>query len=113
MVGLIVLAWPEEDNLMMVQFSKSHGPSRLDLVGIAIILLGYFPLIVPVFTRFAKVQQVLGIGIARTLVAVALTCGVLIAVGLEIGSELLLWTAVAGATVSQGVLVHCAFRRIT
>ena len=36
-VGLVVLAWPEHNDRMMIQFSETHGPSALDVVGIVIL----------------------------------------------------------------------------
>jgi hypothetical protein len=103
--GLIVLAWPEEDNLMMVQLSKLHGPSTLDLIGIAIILAGYFPLILPVFTRFSLVQQRIGKRSARYLVMTVALFSCLIAAALVVESELLLWSSVAISTAAQTLLV--------
>ena len=50
-VGLVVLAWPEQDDQMMIQFSETHGPSSLDLAGIVILLGGYVPLILPAITK--------------------------------------------------------------
>ena len=46
-VGLVVVAWPEQDDHMMIQLSEMHGPSALDLIGLAMIFAGYIPLIIP------------------------------------------------------------------
>lgn len=92
----------------MVQFSKAHGPSGLDLVGIAIIMIGYFPLIFPVFTRFRLVQQSMGRRGAVYLVILVIVFSFLIAAGLALESELLLWTSVAISAGAQTVLVYKA-----
>lgn len=109
--GLVVLAWPEEDNVMMIQFSGMHGPSGLDLIGLGIILAGYFPIIIPVFTRFTVVQQSIGKRLASYLVATCCLFSVLIAAGLLVESEPLLWSSVAVAAGAQAVLVYAAFRK--
>jgi len=43
--GLFVLAWPEENDQMMIQFSETHGPSALDLIGLLMLFIGYISLI--------------------------------------------------------------------
>lgn len=111
--GLVVLAWPEENNLMMVQLSKAHGPSQLDMIGIAIIMIGYLPLIFPVFIRFARVQQLVGRNRARMLLMTVVLFSMLIAAGLVIESELLLWLSVAMSAAAQTILVFAAFRKTT
>jgi hypothetical protein len=108
--GLAVLAWPEEDNLMMVQFSKSHGPSGLDVVGIAIIFMGYIPLIFPVFKRFGVVQLALGRVTARLLILVVTIFSMLIVAGLVLENELLLWSSVVVISSAQAVLIYAALK---
>ncbi len=109
-VGLVVLAWPEQDDQMMIQFSETHGPSGLDIVGIVILLGGYIPLIMPVFTKFSVIQQVAGRIFSRLLAVVAVVCSLLISGALMIGDDLLLWAAVTISISSQVILIYFAAR---
>ena len=110
-IGLIVLAWREQDDRMMIQFSETHGPSGLDIVGIVILLGGYIPLIIPVFTKFSAIQQVAGTIFSRMLAVVAVVFLLLICGALMIGDDLLLWAAVAISISTQGILIYFAARR--
>jgi len=109
-MGLIVLAWPEQDDRMMIQFSETHGPSGLDIVGIVILLGGYIPLIIPVFTKFSVIQQVAGRIFSRLLAVVAVVCSLLISGALMIGDDLLLWAAVTISISTQVILIYFAAR---
>jgi len=111
-VGLVVLAWPEQDDQMMIQFSETHGPSSLDLVGIVILLGGYIPLIFPVFTKFSMIQHSTGRIFSTLLIIAAVICLLLIGVALMIGSDVLLWVAVTISTVVQATLIYFVRRKI-
>ena len=111
-VGLVVLAWPEQDDQMMIQFSETHGPSALDLAGIVILLGGYIPLILPAITKFSMIQQIAGRIFSRLLIAAAVICLLLIGVALKIGSDVLLWVAVTISTMAQATLIYFARRKI-
>jgi uncharacterized membrane protein len=110
-VGLVVLAWPEQDDQMMIRFSETHGPSGLDSVGIVILLGGYILLIIPVFTKFSKIHQVAGRIFSRLLVVIAVICSLLICVALMIGNEFLLWLAAVISTTAQAILIYFAARK--
>jgi hypothetical protein len=112
-IGLVVLAWPEENNLMMVKLSETHGPSTLDLVGIGIIFLGYIPLIIPVFTRFSVIQQAVGKQLSLSMVVAVVFFSVMIAIGLGIENDVLIWVSVAISTMLQAILVYLSYRKIT
>jgi hypothetical protein len=108
--GLAVLAWPEQDSRMFLTLSERHGPSTLDLIGLALILVGYVPLVARVWTRRQPLRARFG---ARWLWMLALVCvswgG--IAAGLVAESEIVLWTSVAASTFVQALLVVPAFLR--
>ncbi len=108
--GLIVLAWPEEDNLMLVQFNPGHGPSVLDSVGIAIILAGYIPMVIQVFRNFSKILLRIGKRTTVMLIVVAVISAILIPVALVQSSDALLWASVATCTIAEGILIFFAFR---
>jgi uncharacterized membrane protein len=59
-LGLIVLAWQEQDNIMMIQFSETHGPSKIDVAGIVIIMMGYLPMVSEVWKQSSVVKKSLG-----------------------------------------------------
>ena len=111
LVGLVVLAWPEEKNLMMVQLSESHGPSMLDSVGLAIIFLGYVPMVIKVFRNFPTILSHIGRKNAIVLIAVIAISGAFIPIALINGSDMLLWISVAVCTIAEGILIFFAFRR--
>jgi len=111
-VGLVVLAWPEQDDQMMIQFSETHGPSSLDIAGIVILLVGYVPLIFPAFTKFSTIQKSAGKIFSTLLIVAAVVCLLLIGVALVIGSDVLLWVAVTISTAAQATLVYFVYRKV-
>ena len=98
-------------HLMMIKLSEAHGPSTLDLIGIAIIFIGYIPLIIPLFTRFSTIQHSIGKQLSLIIVGAIVLFSSTIAIGLAIESEALLWTSVAITTLLQSVLVYFAYKR--
>jgi hypothetical protein len=109
-VGVIILAWPEEDNLMLVQLNESHGPSLPDSVGIAIILAGYIPMVIQVFRNFSNVLLQIGRKTTLILVLVVIISALLIPVSLIQSSDTLLWASVATCTIAEGIIIFFAFR---
>ena len=112
LLGLLVLAWPEANDVMMIQFSDSHGPSKIDLAGILIIMMGYAPMVKEVWKQSSEIKIYLGIRSWNLLLGVTVTSMVGIAWGLYAGSDLMLWISVIVATIAQGILVRLAYRRI-
>jgi len=112
LLGLLVLAWPEANDVMMIQFSDSHGPSKIDLAGILIIMMGYAPMVKEVWKQSSEIKIYLGIRSWNILLGVTVTSMVGIAWGLYAGSDLMLWISVIVATIAQGILVRVAYRRI-
>ena len=107
-LGLAVLAWPDQDSQMLVTLSKRHGPSALDLVGLTLILVGYVPIVARVWTRRIALQFRF-----RTawplIIALLLASWAGIVAGLATEKELVLWTSVAASTLLQALLVVPAF----
>jgi len=110
-LGLIVLAWPEQDDVMMISFSETHGPSKVDLAGILIIMMGYVPMIKEVWKHSPHIRQSLGKKNWNLLIAITIVASVMIAWSLYQGNDVMLWIAVFVATASQGVLVFMAYRK--
>ena len=108
--GLAVLAWPEQDSQMFVKVSERHGPSTLDLVGLAFILVGYLPMVARVWSRRMHLQSRFG---ASWLWMMALVCvsWAGIVAGLVVERELVLWASVAVSTFVQALLIVPAFQR--
>ncbi len=108
--GLAVLAWPEKDHVMYIRFSETHGPSKLDLAGLLIIVMGYAPMVKEVFKRRVHIQEELGNGFWRfTIILSVLSLG-MIAVALYLGNDILLWISVTVSTLAQGLLIFKAFQ---
>lgn len=110
--GLAVLAWPEENNIMMIQLSETHGPSGLDMIGIAIIMAGYIPMGINVGKSSAMLRKKLG---KKTLSLLLICIGLSflnIALAIVFGNDTWLWIVVAITVILQGILVYPTFRKI-
>lgn len=110
--GLLVLAWPEENDVMMIQFSETHGPSKIDLAGILIIMMGYAPMAKEVWKQSSLVKGNLGSRIWNLLIVVIFISMTGIAWSLYAGNDITLWISVIAAVLAQSVLVRLAYRRI-
>jgi hypothetical protein len=109
--GLAVLAWPEENSEMMIRISETHGPSKPDIVGIIIIMLGYIPVVAGVLKASGKLRQQIGNGLWSGLLTFTLLSFFLIAYSLYSEKEMLLWTSVFTAAALQGILAFHSFRK--
>lgn len=107
-IGLVILAWPEEESLMMVQLSENHGPSKLDLLGIALIMIGYIPMVIHVIKRTSDLRIAMGKWFLLSIVMIAISFAS-ITLALYANIEWLLWVAVAVATGFQSVIVYLAY----
>lgn len=107
-LGLAVLSWPERDNVMLIQVAKHHGPSRMDVIGLLLMAIGYVPLAVITSRRFPRVQRRLSPRIANILLVAYFVSMTIVAIALIADQEVLLWFAVAIATISQIVLTSTA-----
>ena len=110
LLGLIVLAWPEENNVMMIQFSETHGPSKIDLAGILIIMMGYIPMVKEVWKQSSGIKAIIGIRSWNILLAVTSISMAGIAWGLYAESDITLWISVIVAAIAQAILVRVAYR---
>jgi len=110
MLGLAVLAWPEENNVMMIQLSETHGPSKIDLAGIAIILMGYVPMLKEVWKQYSLIKGILGERNLALLILLTLLSFAGIAWSLYAGNDITLWASVIVATLAQSVLIRIAYR---
>lgn len=109
--GLVALAWPEDDNLMYIRFSETHGPSKLDLAGLMVIMMGFLPMVKAVWKRREYVRMKLGKALWNVMLFLSIVPLPLVALALFISNDLLLWTIVAICSVSQSVLIFFAFRQ--
>lgn len=109
-LGLAVLAWPEENNVMMIQLSDTHGPSKIDLAGIAILLMGYVPMLKEVWKQVSSIKEILGERKVMLLILFTLVSFVGVAWSLYAGNDITLWASVIVATLAQGILVRIAYR---
>jgi len=109
-LGLIVLAWQEKNDIMMIQFSETHGPSKIDLAGILIIMMGYLPMVSEVWKQSSAIKK--SIGKKNWHVLILTACIAITAIGwsLYVGNEITLWVSVLVAVLAQAVLVHIAYR---
>ena len=107
--GLVVLSWPEENNLMMVKFSETHGPSTLDSIGLLMMMTGYIPMIFMVVKRFKYIKILRGKTKPIVLAVTSVAALIMIAIALNVSNDLVLWISVAIATIGQSFLVYDAF----
>jgi len=109
--GLLVLAWPEENNVMMIQLSETHGPSKMDLAGILIIMMGYVPMLKEVWKQSSFIKGSLGERNLYLLTLMAAVAFAAIAWSVYAGNDITLWVSVVVAIIAQGILVRIAYRR--
>lgn len=109
--GCIVLAWPEENNLMMIQFSETHGPSKMDVAGILIIMMGYLPMVKEVWKRSSWVKARLGGRTWNFLIGITFISLAAIGWSLYARNNIMLWISVVAAVIAQALLVRIAYRR--
>ncbi len=109
--GLLVLAWPEENDVMMIQLSETHGPSKMDLAGILIIMMGYVPMLKEVWKQSSFIKGSLGERNLHLLILMTSVSFATIAWSLYAGNDLTLWVSVIVAAIAQGILVGIAYRR--
>ena len=108
--GLILLAWPEEDDVMMIEFSKTHGPSKLDLAGILIIMMGYLPMVKEVWKQSSFIKGTLPkIWLLLILTTIIAMAGIVWS--LYAANDITLWISVLLAILPQSVLIKVAYRR--
>ena len=110
-LGLLVLAWPEENDVMMIQFSETHGPSKIDLAGILIIMMGYIPMLKEVWKQSSFIKKSLGKKNFHLLIVMASIAIIAIGWSLYVGNDITLWVFVIVAVLAQAVLVRIAYRR--
>ena len=108
--GLLVLAWPEEDDVMMIQFSETHGPSKMDLAGILAIMMGYVPMLREVWKQSSSIKGSIGEKNWNLLILMTLIAMAAIAWSLYAANDITLWISVIVATLAQAVLVRIAYR---
>jgi hypothetical protein len=110
LLGLAVLAWQEENDVMMIQFSETHGPSKIDIAGILIIMMGYLPMVREVWKQSSVIKKSIG---KKNLHLLILTASIAIAAigwSLHAGNEITLWVSVLVAALAQAILVRIAYR---
>ena len=95
---------------MFLTFSERHGPSTLDLIGLACILAGYVPMAARVWARRRQLQSRFGAFWLWMIALVWASWGGIVA-GLVAEWELVLWTSVTATTFVQALLVVPAFLR--
>ena len=110
-LGLLVLAWPEENDAMMIRFSETHGPSKMDLAGILIIMMGYLPMLKEVWKQSSFIKIIIGEKNWQLLILITFIAMAAIAWSLYAGNDITLWVAVIAAVLAQGILVGIAYRR--
>lgn len=109
--GMLAVALPEADDLMYIQFSETHGPSKLDLAGLLILMMGFLPMVREVWRRRIYVHEKLGDGLWRTAVVLSTLPLAFVALGLYVASEFLLWTSAGVCILAQGLLIGIAFKQ--
>jgi hypothetical protein len=109
--GLVILAWPEENDVMMIKFSETHGPSKIDLAGLLIIMMGYAPMVKEIWKQSSLIKINLGGKNWNILILLTSIAMMAIAWSLYAENDTTLWIAVAVAVLTQGILVRMAYRR--
>jgi hypothetical protein len=108
-IGLVVLSWPEENNVMMVKFSETHGPSTLDSIGLLMIMTGYVPMVFMVVKRFKYINSKRRKVKPIILAVISVAALIMVAIALNLSNDMVLWISVAISTTCQSLLVYDAF----
>jgi hypothetical protein len=95
---------------MLLRLSERHGPSTVDLVGLAFMLVGYVPMVARVWARRMQLQSRFGASWLWMIALVWVSWGGIVA-GLVTERELVLWTSVTVSTLVQALFVVPAFLR--
>jgi hypothetical protein len=82
-VGAVVLARPDDDDARVVSLSEDHGPSPVDLAGIAVLAVVWLPVVAALWTRRhrlgararARAAALAAVGTAVLIVTIALDLG--------------------------------------
>jgi hypothetical protein len=95
---------------MYIRFSETHGPSKLDLAGLLIIVMGYAPMVKEVLKKQSNIKEKLGGGLWRFAIIISVFSLGMIAVALYLEYDILLWISVGISALAQGLLVLKAFQ---
>ena len=107
--GSILLVLPDKGE-PIISFNEMHGPSVIDLVGLILFSIGWIWLTTNVILGWKKVIESLGYSKTILLLLLYITGIVLIILGLRNAQDVLLWTGVFLAVISNALLVYQAFR---
>jgi hypothetical protein len=108
-LGIIVVALPDNDNRLF-SLSEKHGPSRLDIAGLVMVIVPWIMLTLSALRKWRIVLYTLGRRLVTVLIALSLV-GLLVLV-VSIRSESDHW--ITGAVISfvgQAPLIVAAFRK--
>ena len=107
--GLFILLLPDSANRVF-QFNRAHGPSAMDIVGLALILIAWIYSCILIVNNWNKIMSKVGKQIVSILVMIYLISVAGIAASLLLSSDLLLWSSAMIATAVNILFIVFALR---
>jgi len=107
--GIVVVSLPD-DGPRMASFNKDHGPSRIDLIGVTMIVAGWLLIVWRIIMKRKEVLVFFGSAKVILLIMFIVTGALLIIAGLRYyASDTLLWMGVSVSVLAYAVLMMPAF----
>ena len=109
LAGLIILLLPD-NNDRMISLNKNHGPSLLDLAGLLLMISPWLVSCILVIKKWAGIIKSIGRSTSFFLFVLYLFSLSGVVIGLVLSLELLLWTSVTIAVITNAALIITAMR---
>lgn len=109
-IGLILVAIPDT-GAPLIQFNAEHGPSALDVVGLALIVVTWLVMVIKTVVERQRVVQHHGTDKIKRLLGYVVLGGASIFFGLQIELDFILWCGVLVSLLGYGLLFLPAFRK--
>jgi len=108
--GMVVMLLPD-DGPRVASFNKDHGPSRIDLIGVTMVVAGWLLIVWRIVSKRKDVLLFFGSAKVLLLVLFIVTGALLIVAGLAYYmSDALLWTGGSVSVLAYTLLMIPAFR---
>jgi len=108
--GIVIVLLPDSDKRLF-SFSKDHGPSLRDMIGLCLIIMGWGWIVFRIIRNRNQLVFRLGLFKLRMMALLIVAGGTLIATGILTELNNLLWTGIAISAFAYVFLMIPAFRK--
>lgn len=109
LVGIILVVMPDHGPVL-IRLNADHGPSFVDVVGLSLIVTGWFLMILKVWRSRKDVRRAIGSTYFKLSLCLIALCTILIPLALRLNSDVLLFSSASVSLVCQVVLMSVAIR---